>query len=36
VPLHRKYFGHHLFTTYMATVPVGAISALPPPWAGPT
>lgn len=28
IPLHRKYFGHHLFTTYMATVPVGAISAV--------
>jgi len=28
VPLHRKYFSHHLFTTYMATVPVGAISAV--------
>ena len=28
IPLHRKYFGHHLFTTYMATVPVGAIGAV--------
>lgn len=28
IPLHRKYFAHHLFTTYMATVPVGAISAV--------
>jgi len=28
VPLHRKYFSHHLFTTYMATVPVGAISVV--------
>ncbi len=28
VPLHRKLFAHHLFTTYMATVPVGAISAV--------
>ncbi len=28
VPWHRKMFGHHLFTTYMATVPVGAISAV--------
>ena len=28
VPLHRKYFAHHLFTTYMATVPVGAIAAV--------
>lgn len=28
VPLHRRMFGHHLFTTYMATVPVGAISAV--------
>lgn len=26
--LHRKYFARHLFTTYMATVPVGAISAV--------
>ncbi|MEZ5247707.1 MAG: hypothetical protein R2713_00365 [Ilumatobacteraceae bacterium] len=22
VPYHRTYFAHHLFTTYMATVPV--------------
>lgn len=28
VPLHRRMFGHHLFTTYMATVPLGAISAV--------
>ncbi|MCB9394672.1 MAG: phosphoenolpyruvate-utilizing protein [Acidimicrobiaceae bacterium] len=28
VPYHRTYFAHHLFTTYMATVPVGAISAV--------
>ncbi|MGB8859735.1 MAG: PEP-utilizing enzyme [Ilumatobacteraceae bacterium] len=28
VPLHRRMFGQHLFTTYMATVPVGAISAV--------
>ena len=28
VPLHRTYFAHHLFTTYMATVPVGAITAV--------
>ncbi|MFZ4719967.1 MAG: PEP-utilizing enzyme [Ilumatobacteraceae bacterium] len=28
VPVHRKLFGHHLFTTYMATVPVGVISAV--------
>jgi rifampicin phosphotransferase len=25
---HRLYFSHHLFTTYMATVPVGAITAV--------
>jgi rifampicin phosphotransferase len=24
---HRRYFAHHIFTTYMATVPVGIISA---------
>jgi rifampicin phosphotransferase len=28
VKLHRKLFAHHLFTTYMATVPVGVISAV--------
>jgi pyruvate,water dikinase len=28
VPEHRKYFAQHLFTTYMATVPVGAIAAV--------
>ena len=28
VPVHRHLFGQHLFTTYMATVPVGAISAV--------
>ncbi|MEY4230033.1 MAG: hypothetical protein RLZZ362_882, partial [Actinomycetota bacterium] len=28
VPEHRTYFAHHLFTTYMATVPVGAITAI--------
>jgi pyruvate,water dikinase len=28
VPQHRKYFAQHLFTTYMATVPVGAIAAV--------
>lgn len=28
VRLHQKYFSHHLFTTYMATVPVGIISAV--------
>ena len=26
VPWHRRMFGQHLFTTYMATVPVGIIS----------
>ena len=25
---HRDYFAHHLFTTYMATVPLGVISAV--------
>ena len=25
---HRNYFAHHLFTTYMATVPLGVISAV--------
>lgn len=28
VPIHRTMFGHHLFTTYMATVPVGVISGV--------
>ena len=28
VPIHRRMFGQHLFTTYMATVPVGAISSI--------
>ncbi|MEX1105917.1 MAG: PEP-utilizing enzyme [Ilumatobacteraceae bacterium] len=28
VPEHRVYFAHHLFTTYMATVPVGVITAV--------
>jgi rifampicin phosphotransferase len=28
LPLHRSMFAHHLFTTYMATVPVGVISAV--------
>ena len=28
VPLHRRMFGQHLFTTYMATVPVGVISGV--------
>ena len=28
LPIHRKLFAHHLFTTYMATVPVGVISAV--------
>ncbi len=27
-PAHRRYFSHHIFTTYMATVPVGIISAV--------
>jgi rifampicin phosphotransferase len=27
-PEHRLLFSHHLFTTYMATVPVGVISAV--------
>lgn len=27
-PEHRRYFAHHIFTTYMATVPVGIISAV--------
>jgi rifampicin phosphotransferase len=28
LPIHRTMFAHHLFTTYMATVPVGVISAV--------
>ncbi len=28
VRIHRKLFGQHLFTTYMATVPVGIISGV--------
>ena len=28
IPVHRRLFGQHLFTTYMATVPVGAITAV--------
>lgn len=28
MPWHRKLFGQHLFTTYMATVPLGIISAV--------
>jgi pyruvate,water dikinase len=28
VPTHRRMFAQHLFTTYMATVPVGIISAV--------
>ena len=28
LPLHRRYFGQHLFTTYMATVPLGIISGV--------
>jgi rifampicin phosphotransferase len=28
VPMHRQLFAHHLFTTYMATVPVGVISGV--------
>jgi rifampicin phosphotransferase len=28
LPLHRTLFGEHLFTTYLATVPVGIISAV--------
>lgn len=28
VPLHRRMFGQHLFTTYMATVPLGVISGV--------
>ena len=28
LPIHRRMFAHHLFTTYMATVPVGVITAV--------
>jgi phosphohistidine swiveling domain-containing protein len=28
VPIHRRLFAQHLFTTYMATVPVGVISGV--------
>ncbi|MFM8553041.1 MAG: PEP-utilizing enzyme [Acidimicrobiales bacterium] len=28
LPMHRKLFSEHLFTTYMATVPVGIITAV--------
>ena len=28
LPIHRKMFAHHLFTTYMATVPVSVIVAV--------
>ena len=28
IPVHRRMFAQHLFTTYMATVPVGIISAV--------
>lgn len=28
VPMHRRLFAQHLFTTYMATVPVGIITAV--------
>ena len=28
LPLHRRMFAQHLFTTYMATVPVGVISGV--------
>ncbi len=28
LPLHRKMFAHHLFTTYMASLPVGIVSAV--------
>ncbi len=28
LPEHRLLFGHHLFTTYMATVPLGVINAV--------
>jgi len=28
LPLHRKMFAHHLFTSYMATVPIGVITGV--------
>ncbi|MEO5723565.1 MAG: PEP-utilizing enzyme [Ilumatobacteraceae bacterium] len=28
LPIHRTMFAHHLFTTYMASMPVGVISAV--------
>ena len=28
LPLHRKMFGHHIFTSYMATVPLGVITGV--------
>lgn len=28
LPLHRRLFGHHIFATYLATVPVGIISGV--------
>ena len=28
LPVHQRLFGRHIFTTYMATVPVGIISAV--------
>jgi len=28
LPIHQKMFAHHLFTTYMASLPVGVISAV--------
>jgi pyruvate,water dikinase len=28
LPLHRKMFAQHIFTSYMATVPVGVITAV--------
>lgn len=28
LPVHRRLFGHHLFVTYLATVPLGIITAV--------
>lgn len=28
LPIHRTMFAHHIFTSYMATVPIGVISAV--------
>ena len=28
LPIHRKMFSHHIFTSYMATVPIGVIVAV--------